>query len=379
MARIKVLCVDDEPNVLEGLSLHLRRKYDVETASGGAEALAKLEERGPFAVVLSDMQMPAMNGAELLRQVREAAPDSTRMLLTGHADVNAAIAAVNEGQVFRFMTKPCPPDQLLLAFSAAAEQHRLITAERVLLEQTLHGSIKTLTDILSLTNPVAFGRATRVKALVNDLARTLQLPNKWQVEMAAMLSQLGFVTLPEETAAKYYHGGDLTDTEKEMITRIPGVNEELLRNIPRLEPVLEILAQQVNPYREGGEKLPIGARLLRIAVDFDELESRAPSTKLTLETMLGREGTYDPVILREFARLKGSSDGRVVREIPLSAVQEGMIFADDVHMKSGLLLVTRGYEVTQSFLERTRNFKHGSVREPVRVVMKMEEEMAEVL
>ena len=85
--------------------------------------------------------------------LRQAAPDTTRMLLTGDADLQSAISAVNEGQIFRFMTKPCAPYQLRLAFEAAVAQHRLVTAERVLLEQTVHGAVKTLTDILSFLNP----------------------------------------------------------------------------------------------------------------------------------------------------------------------------------------------------------------------------------
>jgi len=374
MDRVKVLCVDDEPHVLEGLALHLRRTCEVVVATSGRAGLEELARQGPFAVVLSDMRMPAMDGAAFLSQVREAAPDTTRMLLTGHADLQAAISAVNEGQIFRFLTKPCPPDQLRLAFDAAAEQHRLVTAERVLLEQTLHGSIKTLTDILSMTNPVAFGRATRIKKHVSELADALGMQNRWQVEVAAMLSQLGSISLPEETAERFYNGQELSAQEKAMVARMPKVTEELLANIPRLEPVREILTEQGTPLEAGRGKtdIPLGARILKIVVEFDELESRGLSVLLALDTMLGREGWYDPQILQAFVQIKGEQ--RVVKEIPLQAVRVGMVFAEDVRTKAGILLVARGYEVTQSFIEKVRNFRKGLVNEPLLVVVKKQSE-----
>lgn len=373
MERLKILCVDDEPQVLEGLGLHLRREYKVLTATGGKEGLGMIAEQGPFAVVLSDMRMPEMNGAVFLSKVREAAPDTTRMLLTGYSEMDSAISAVNDGQIFRFLTKPCPPDKLRLAFEAAVEQHRLVTAERVLLEQTLHGSIKTLTDVLSMTNPLAFGRATRLKKLVSDLAEAIALPDRWQVEVAAMLSQLGYISLPEETAEKYFYGREMTNPEKEMVSRIPEVTGKLLANIPRLESVQEILRGQTARFDagEGKGEIPKGARLLKVAVEYDELESKGYDAQLAIDTMFGREGWYDPDILQELIKLKNASaEQRTVKEIPLVALQEGMVFAEEVRMKNGLLLVARGYEVTQSFMEKVRNFKSGSVDEPLRVIVK---------
>jgi DNA-binding NtrC family response regulator len=113
--RTKILCVDDEPRVLEGLALHLGRIFEMVTATSGREGLEVLAGQGPFTVVLSDMRMPGMDGAAFLSKVRQAAPDTTRMLLTGDTDLQAAIAAVNEGQIFRFLTKPCAPYNLRLA------------------------------------------------------------------------------------------------------------------------------------------------------------------------------------------------------------------------------------------------------------------------
>lgn len=378
--RIRVLCVDDEPNVLEGLSLHLRRRYDVTTALSGAAGLELLHRECDAGVVMSDMRMPGMDGATFLRKSRQVAPDAIRILLTGEGDLETAVAAVNDGQIFRFLTKPCPPPTLLAAVDAAAEQHRLVTAERVLLEQTLHGSIKTLTDVLALTNPVAFGRATRLKQKVTELAAKLGMSERWQVEVAAMLSQLGCITLPTETVEKMHYGQEstMTDAEQKMVARIPVVTEQLLGNIPRLEVVRGILATYAKPYKrhESAKSDPRrrlidrGAQLLRIAADFDALEAQNNPVSLVVDTLRGRAERYDPEVLVALVQLHERSERHdEVRELPIAAVRVGMVFAEDVKMTAGTLLVARGYEVTPGFVERVANFRAGTVKEPVRVIV----------
>jgi DNA-binding NtrC family response regulator len=119
-----ILCVDDEPQILQGLTLNLRRHYRVLTADGGAEALALLAANPAPEVVLSDMTMPAMNGPELLRQIAALYPHITRILLTGETSHAAATSAVSTGQVFRFLTKPCAPDELRAAVDAGVDHHR---------------------------------------------------------------------------------------------------------------------------------------------------------------------------------------------------------------------------------------------------------------
>ncbi len=135
--RPRVLCVDDEPQVLAGLGQALRRRFDVTTAEGGLEGLRALTQAGPFTVVVSDFRMPGMNGAEFLRRVRNVAPDTIRILLTGQASLEDTISAVNEGYIFRFLGKPCPTPDLIKALDAAVEQARLVTRDRELLESKL--------------------------------------------------------------------------------------------------------------------------------------------------------------------------------------------------------------------------------------------------
>lgn len=373
-ARTKILCVDDEPQVLEGLALHLRRHYEMFTAVSGPLALATLESEPTVAVIVSDMRMPGMDGASFLARSRAVAPDAVRILLTGEADINSAIQAVNEGQIFRFLTKPCPPSTLLAAIEAAVHQHRLVTAERVLLEQTLHGSIKALTDLLAVVSPASFGRATRIKKLVTGIIDRLGLADRWQVEVAAMLSQIGCVTLPPETAERVYYGHPLSPDEQRLVARVPQITQDLLQNIPRLEDVREILRTYTRAYVLDPSELADrnraiavrGAEILKVAVDFDALDSAGgPSSELALETLRGRVGHYDKEVLEALASHRGAKPHSDVRELPTNQLRPGMILAEDVKLRSGALLCARGYEISERFLERTRNFSSDILYKPL--------------
>jgi CheY-like chemotaxis protein len=372
--RPRILCVDDERELLEALQDSLRRDFDVTVASSGLDGLEQLA-KAPFEVVMSDMRMPGMDGAAFLSRVRELHPDTVRVLLTGQADIDSAVAAVNGGQLFRFLLKPCSRDQLLEALSAASRQHRLITAEKVLLEQTLTGTVEVLTEILSLASPQAFGRATRAKQHVLELAFRLGVGDTWPLEVAAMFSQIAFVVLPEGTQQKVYDGRPLTPEEQAMVDRLPVTTRRILANIPRLEPVLAILAEvghQPAPRQAGAsgeeELIRFGANALTIALDFDVCESAVRDPELAVDTLRSRPGRYDPHLLEAFARMIGMSSQRYqVLEVRLWQLELGMEFLDDVCSNQGALLVPRGYKVTPSLLERLRNFPAGSVAEPLRV------------
>jgi response regulator RpfG family c-di-GMP phosphodiesterase len=379
-ARPRVVCVDDEPHVAAGLALHLRRRYEVEIATSGQQGLELLNREPEAAVVISDMRMPQMNGAEFLERALAAHPNTTRILLTGYAEVDAAIRAVNQGQVFRFLVKPCPPPELLKTVEAAAQHHQLVTVERDLLERTLHGSVKMLCEVLAISNPVGFGRASRVKQHVSRLLDELGEKERWQVEVAAMLSQLGSITLPDETAEKLYYGAALTPEEQRMVERAPDVTEQLLGHIPRLEVVRAILAAREQGFRShGGAELSAeervvrrGGQLLKVATDFDALEALGVVGTQALDTMKGRPDQYDPEVLLAMQRACGSASEGSIREVSLAALKPGMVFASDVKMMTGTLFVARGYEVTESFLGRVRNFRPGSVKEPLRVLIRPE-------
>jgi response regulator RpfG family c-di-GMP phosphodiesterase len=372
-----ILCVDDEQGMLTVLSRQLLSHYHVVTAGSGHDGLEVLRQQPDIAVIVSDMRMPGMDGAEFLGRAKDIAPDAVRILLTGNVNVPLAAAAVNDGQLFRFLIKPCPLPDLMKAVAAATEQHRLVAAERHLLEKTLHGSIRAFGDILALANPVAFGRANRVKQRVSELATELNIQERWQVEVAAMMSQIGTVALPPDTAEKMYYGKPLTEEEQAMVDRMPGLTEQLLGNIPRLQVVRGILAT----YRRGSSALSYctapevelvrrGAQLLLVAVDFDILEAEGNTPDVALDTMRGRTGLYDSKVLLAFdAMCRTGHQRHEIHEVMLWDLKVGMVLLDDVRLASGLLLAGRGYEVKASFIERARNFSMNTGNKPVRVAV----------
>jgi CheY-like chemotaxis protein len=356
----EVLCVDDEPQILEGLKLHLQRHYTVHIATGGTEALALLAENRNVAVILSDMRMPVMDGAKFLNAARTAAPEAVRMLLTGYTDMQSAIAAVNEGQIFRFISKPCPPDQLLGAFTSALVQHRLIVAEKVLLQQTLLGCVESLAKVLSVTKPTVFGRALRLRTKVRAALAFLLWQDQWQIEAAAVLSQLGAVTLSDETLMKLNEGDDIEPAERREIAGSLDISLEMLGHIPRLEPVLEILktlktAMQDAPLNAAAD-LP-GAALLRIVLEWDALEARGLTQMQVFERLSASQGQFDAELL---ARLKGmvgaaGSQGSVISK-SLRELAPGMVLAQDLVRKNGVVILPRGFEIDRGLLDHIHSF-----------------------
>jgi DNA-binding NtrC family response regulator len=145
----RILFVDDEECVLDGLKRMLHGEFEVETALSGTKGLATIHLFGPFAVVVSDMRMPVLDGAEFLARVRELSPHSVRMLLTGHNDLTRAIAAVNEGQIFRYLTKPCSKEEMVSAIRLGLVQYRDNVEAAELKKEAKERSMYTSSDASS--------------------------------------------------------------------------------------------------------------------------------------------------------------------------------------------------------------------------------------
>jgi response regulator RpfG family c-di-GMP phosphodiesterase len=373
-----VLLVDDEQNVLDSLALLLRRRYKVTVASSGAQGLEVLSADPTIAVIVSDMRMPGMNGAAFLAEAHRKVPNAVRMLLTGQTDMASAIAAINEGQIFRFLTKPCAPSALIVAMEAACAQHQLLVAEKVLLEQTLRGSIQTLTQILAMANPSLFGRATRVKRIVSDLMQKMAMPDQWQVDVAAMLLPLAQISLPSETAEKVNRAAQLSAAEQAMVARLPEVTDNLLAHIPRLETVRAILASAQEPrwkcdfeVREADASMvSVGAELIKAAVAFDALTQNGLSAVNVIGAMRSTAGSFDDKVLTLLTELYAESADLVsIVEISVNGLAAGMVLAEDLITRKGLLVMAQGCELTDTFIERIRNYRPGAFNDTVRVVI----------
>lgn len=375
----KILYVDDDPNILAAYKRSLRNRFVMETAEGGAQGLEIIADQGPFAVVVADMRMPEMDGVQFLSKVRKVAPDIVRMMLTGNADLQTAINAVNEGQIFRFLTKPCSNEDLATAVESAMEQHRLIISEKQLLAETLHGSIKVLVEVLSLVNPIAFGRATRITQHVTHILDALEVSDKWKFEVAAMLSQIGCITLPAELLEKSYGTEPLTQDEMAMYASHPDIGGRLIVNIPRLKPVAHIIARQADPYHwdrsdedaEQRDDVILGGHILRVVLDFDKMISRGMLSETAIGKLKEQADEYAPHVvaaLDSYYSLQGNSE---TRSVTVEELEPGMTLEQDVHASNGDLLMTKGQEINQSAVVRMRRYEASvGIDQPFHVLTK---------
>ncbi len=373
-----ILFVDDESNILSAIKRQLRKDFrNIDLAESGPEGLDIIKAKGPYAVVVSDMRMPEMDGVQFLSRVRDIAPETVRMMLTGNADQETAIKAVNEGRIFRFLNKPCPREMLKSSVEAALEQYRLITAERELLTKTLNGSIRVMAEILSQVNPVAFSRATQIKRYVTAIARGLGLSSGWQFSIAGFLSQIGCVTVPNDILEKVYAGKELGPDEKEIFLQHPQAAARILANIPRLENISQIIALQNKPFslywkpETKSEKLiQLGGQILKIAVDFDHQVFLGKRADAAIENMREKPGEYNPNILDILSGLDTGCDSLELKKLTLGQLVVGMTLNQDLHAKNGLLLASKGQKITLSLRERLMNFsKTVGLDEPFEVLL----------
>jgi len=363
----RVLFIDDDVNLLAGVSRSLRNDFSIMTCPNPLRALEVIEKEGPFSIIVSDLAMPQLDGIQLLTRARSCNKDSVRILLTGNGDMNAAIKAINEGNIFHFLLKPCSVDDLKQVLQAGLSQYRLVVAEKVLLEQTLHGAVRVLVDILSLVNPVAFGRSARVRHYVTQLAERLIDKDRWKVEMAGMLSQIGCVSVPPELLEKVYAGAPVAEAEEQIMRDHPLLGRDLIAQIPRLEEVAQIIEHQKHYYDgsgwpengKKGEEIPVGAQILSAVLDYEQLESQGYSRDKVLKSLQQRRGKYSPKVLESLANVAQIEREELLKSVKVEQLQKGMLLEQDVKSKNGMLIATRGLEINEAMIRRLNNYNKG--------------------
>ena len=306
--------------------------------------------------------------------MKDIAPSVVRVMLTGYADQDIAMDAVNEGAIFRFLTKPCEPEKMLRVLLTAIEQHRLMHAEKELLEKTLTGSLRVLTEVLELTNPVAFAHARRIQNLAVSVARALGIENLWELETAAMLLQVGCVSVPEGVLKKHYCGDIMEVAEQEMVAHHTDLAQRLLRQIPRMETIGAIIGESggsINDRRVAHrDRVAFLGNLLRTVTDYDLWVSRGLSHQEALERLQAKGDVYSETIVGALVELEDTRGHFEERELDLLQLSPGMIFADELRTEDGCLLVPKGLEVTEAVCHRLANFrKQSRVEERVRVLV----------
>lgn len=367
----RLLCVDDEPELLEGIRLNLRKRFVVTTAASGAEALALFDDGGsddqpPFDVVLSDMRMPQMSGAELLTELRTRYPDVPRLLLSGQSDLDSAIAAINDAKIFRFLTKPCPPELLIESLEEAVEQARLRTVERDLLDNTLSGTVSMLTEVLGLVSAGAYSRTMRIRATVRGICEGLDRPLPWDLDLATMLSQIGVVVMPS----------DDDEAATEPGSQHPELAAGLLANIPRLETVASMIGRQVqpDPVRRDHDladwsDAELNTEILRVAVAYDRFVAGGCSHPAAHQAIRDADDPPIPTIVTALASVRVDAEARVELSVTVDRLAAGMVLDADVFQTDGPKLAGAGTPLTSALIGRIRAFAASAgVIEPIDVL-----------
>lgn len=375
----KILLVDDDESVLKGYQRNLRKAFDVELATDGASALRELSSEIPYAVIVSDMHMPNMNGLELLKHARAVSPDTTRIMITGDADQRTAADAVNHGRIFRFLAKPCEPGDMLEALTAAVRQYQLVRAEKDLLEQTLSGAVESMTELLSTVDPRAFGCAQLLKYRAVRVARMLKAEREWEIGLAALLSPIGRLTVSPKLLQNTQSRESLSKDEWSLFERIPEFGARLIRRIPRLENVADMVLYQSKgfdgsgfPYDGAkGLAIPFGARILKPLSDVirDEQER---DLGYGLDRLFGHRDQYDPEVfhvVKDFLEAEmGLNSVHRAPGVPtaLKELREGQVLASQVVTEEGMLILLPGIRLSAGHIQLLHNLAELlNLREPI--------------
>ncbi len=349
-----VLCVDDEPGILSALKRSLRSSdVAVITATNGAQALEFMAEL-PIDLVISDMRMPGMDGAQLLERICRDWPDTVRILLTGYSDVAATILAVNRGRIFRYLQKPWDERELvetvreglelrqrlkdearLLGMSAVqGEQLRQLNDELQQLQEQHAAdrrnsdsarqrhylqSVKVLTNLLEVRCTGLFEHGRRVATLARDLARSMEMPSEavLDVFVAGLLHDVGLIGLSDQALSQLDGKGISEDDgiyrdHPSLSARALAAMEDMLPVAALIEAHHERFDGKGFPLGSAGAAIPLGARILAFADAVDDLgHGRSGIARCDAKVLAGRliadSGThFDPAVVDTWIRLSQS-------------------------------------------------------------------------
>lgn len=416
---LTLLFVDDEANILSALRRLFRQHgYKIHTAEGGAQGL-ELLEREPVDLVISDMRMPNMDGAQFLEQVRQKWPDTVRILLTGYADISSTIAAINKGQIYRYIAKPWNDDDIVLLVRQALElknlereKHRLealtqrqneelkelnanleakvqertqevrqtmsfLELANKKLKENFITSLKVFSNLIELRERSLAGHSRRVADLARTLAKRLNLSDSEvnDVFAAALLHDIGKIGLPDKVLAKPFVV--LAGEERDLVLHHPATGQAALMGLEQLHGAALLIRAHHERwdgmgYPDGlsGLAIPMGARILALANDYDavqigtRLSKRLTQSEAVAYIAEGRGKRYDPQVVDVFAPMMGGQAKPAVAEVEIKSAQlkPGMSLSRDLVTAEGIMLLSHDFVLTDVIIEQIRNFERSSGR-----------------
>ena len=406
-----ILLVDDEENILSSLRRVFRTEpYTIFTAQNGEEGLAVLQENA-IDLIISDMQMPKMNGAEFLEIAALKWPHTVRMLLTGYSDINATIAAINKGHVYRYISKPWDSQDLRLAVKQALEKSYLekerlrlekltqkqneelsilnssleqkvkertaelndtlqqLDSTHVQLKKSYISTVKIFSNLVEVREGRNAGHSRRVAHLTLDLAHKLgvQDSTKQTLLFASLLHDIGKISLSDELLNRPYN--TLPKNEREDYEKHTTLAQALLISLEPLNDAAILIRSHHERYDGKGfpdglsaDKIPLGARILALANDFDALQigtlsSQQFSRNQAIDFIKNNRGKrYDPNVVDAFIELVCTEENTEQNEndlcIKSAALKKGMILSRDLVTKDGLLLLSKEYILDEKLIKR---------------------------
>lgn len=361
----RVLLVDDEANILSSYRRNLRGLVDFDLASSGQEAM-DLMAQNTYSALVTDMQMPEMNGIELLKQSKSLYPNTVRLMLTGNADQRTAIDAVNIGDAFRFLNKPCSSELLVSAIRDAYTQYNLITSEKVLLNRTLKGVINILNEVLALVNPDAMEHTFSLRSHMTNLANELKLKHSWSFEPMIQLSQLGYIIFPSQSIHNAQSDQHFSEEERQLFEQHPCLSSDLISKIPRMENIARTILYQEKCFNgEGvpiddvkGTDIPIGSRMLKVVLDYLRylnIENQPEAAFSRLET---QHQFYDPQILAAFKNTLSITFTEF--QVSYKDLKVSMELGQDIKTVRGQLVAKKGQKVTESLQQIIHHSLHNN-------------------
>ena len=414
-----LLFVDDEPNILSALRRLFRPLgYKIHTAEGGSEGLALLEQE-PVDLVISDMRMPNMDGAQFLEQVRQKWPGTMRILLTGHADVSSTIAAINKGEIHRYIAKPWDDDDITLLVKHALERKDLEQEKRRLedltqrqndelkdlnvnletkvqerteevrqtmgfleiankkLKENFNTSIKIFANLIELREPSLAGHSRRVADHARTLAKRLNLSDAevQDVFIAGLLHDIGKIGQPDKLLTKPFIV--LAGEERDLALRHPAIGQSALMGLEQLHGAAKLIRAHHErwdgkgfPDGLSGLIIPIGARILALANDYDGvqigtvLSKRLSQSEAIAYIIEGRGKRYDPQVVDVFAGMMDGQGSAAVAEMEIKSPQlkAGMVLSRDLVSHEGVMLLSRDYVLNDIIIEQICNFQRTAGR-----------------
>ncbi len=383
---MRILIAEDDRVTRRLLEVTLNKwGYDAVAACDGSQAWEILQNEDAPKLVLLDWMMPGLSGVEICEKARDTPhlQSTYIIMLTTKMQKEDIITGLRAG-ADDYVTKPFDSEELHARVQVGVRVVELqeslsnrMKEIKELLEKTLTGSVAVLSEILSMANPAAFSRGVRISYYVKSIAAQLQLSDLWQVELAALLSQIGYITLPPNILRKLNEGETLSpDEQKTYYSHPSSAGSKLIANIPRLESVARMIEGQrqsprtdASPTDQSEENtIVLGTEILKVAIAFDQLMARSPSPELALSKLSNLPDKYNPRIVEALGQVP-MSNVIATKEIMVRELRIGMTLYEDVQTEEGVLLVSKGQEVTTVIVECLQNFAATvGVKEPFLVL-----------